>query len=398
MPSLCKTSHFCIRRLAFVLAITVLPVAGWAQALVTLHSFAQGNGVTPLGSIVRDSAGNIYGETEYGEGNSYYYGEIYKISADGTFSIPHQFCSEPNCADGANPWGGLIMGSDGNIWGTTLGTVFKMSLAGDLTTVYTFCSLPGCADGDETYAPLVEGPDGNFYGVTLLGGLYRFNECGGTCGVVFQVTPAGVLTVLHSFNGHDGYYPIYGLVLGSDGNYYGTTTRGGMNGLGTAFKISSAGAFTLLHNFSQDEGYYTLLTLQAASGNFYGISLYDGADSGGTAFEMTPGGKVTVIRNFDSSTGTVPLALIPGPKGNFFGALSAGGNGGGLIFEMNPSGNIKTLYEFCSLTNCDDGQSPNALLTTASGTLIGTTASGGGNSCDIVGAEGACGAVFSFEP
>lgn len=155
---------------------------------------------------MRDSAGNIYGGTQYGSGNSTD-GVIYKVTPDGTVTTFHQFCSEPNCADGGNPWGGLILGSDGNIWGTTLGTVFKLTLAGDLTTVYSFCSLPDCADGQGIYVPLVEGRDGNFYGVAQSGGFYRFEVCGGGCGTVFKLTPAGVLTTLHDFNGYDGYYP-----------------------------------------------------------------------------------------------------------------------------------------------------------------------------------------------
>lgn len=105
-----------------------------------------------------------------------------------------------------------------------------------------------------------------------------------------------------------------------------------------------------------------------------------------------------MIRNFNSSTGTQPLALVPGPKGNFFGALASGGKGGGSIFEMTPTGNMTTLYEFCSLTSCDDGESPNALLPSASGSLYGTTSNGGGNTCSNIGKEFSCGTVFSFKP
>jgi uncharacterized repeat protein (TIGR03803 family) len=138
----------------------------------------------------------------------------------------------------------LVQGGDGNFYGTTdaggtnhYGTVFKITPSGNLTTLYQFGGV--ATDGLEPRARLVQGSDGNFYGTTIQGGT------NGNAGTVFQITPSGNLTTLYQFSGigTDGNYPLAGLVQGSDGNFYGTTHRGGgskncTGGCGTIFKLS----------------------------------------------------------------------------------------------------------------------------------------------------------------
>ena len=142
--------------------------------------------------------------------------------------------------DGRSPEATLVQGSDGNFYGTTAlggahfqGTVFKIDTTGTLTTLHSFSGSPN--DGANPVAALVQGSDGNFYGTTAEGGEH-FQ------GTVLRITPAGALTVLHSFSGYpgEGAVPFAGLVQGTDGNFYGTTALGGANSEGTVFKLSSS--------------------------------------------------------------------------------------------------------------------------------------------------------------
>jgi uncharacterized repeat protein (TIGR03803 family) len=141
-----------------------------------------------------------------------------------------------------------MQASDGNLYGTTsgggnsgpactylCGTLFKITSAGELTTLHVFCALSGCADGDVPTAVLVQGKDGNFYGTTSSGG----SNCAPYgCGTVFEITPQGALTTLHSFDAVDGGNVLGGLMQAPDGNFYGTTESGGGDlTFGTVFRV-----------------------------------------------------------------------------------------------------------------------------------------------------------------
>src|SRR5271166_1721646 len=180
-----------------------------AQTLTTLAAFAGPNGANPQSTLIQGIDGNLYGTTYNGGANK-------------------------NCADGG------------------CGTVFKVTTGGMLTTLYSFCPQKGCPDGANPYAGLVQGSDGNFYGIATGGGAKQF-------GAVFKITPVGKFTTLYSFcqqrNCPDGAYPQAALVQGSDGNFYGTTTAAGANGRGgTVFKITPSGMFTTLYSFCAQSG------------------------------------------------------------------------------------------------------------------------------------------------
>ena len=143
---------------------------------------------------------------------------------------------------GADPYAGLVQATDGNLYGTTVGggaknygTVFRIAPSGTLATLYSFCSKSGCTDGGSPYSGLVQATDGNFYGTTLRGGARGV-------GTVFKITPSGTLTTLYSFCSKigctDGEYPEAALVQDTNGTFYGTTRTGGAHNYGTVFSLS----------------------------------------------------------------------------------------------------------------------------------------------------------------
>jgi uncharacterized repeat protein (TIGR03803 family) len=274
--------------------------------LTTLYTFcAQPNctdGYNPIARLVQGADGNIYGTTNYGGVSSNCNGScgtIFKITRAGSFTTLLSF----DGTDGGNPSAGLVQGADGNFYGTTsaggsnencpsggCGTVFKITPGASLTTLYSFCPQPGCNDGSNPVAGLVQGTDGNFYGTTETGG--GNGSCGGGCGTVFRITPAGKLTTLHAFDSTDGSWPTAGLVKGTDGNLYGTTELGGASQSGgTAFRITPAGTLTTLYSFClksncTDGRSPTGGLVQATNGKFYGTTQVGGIENVGTVFVL----------------------------------------------------------------------------------------------------------------
>lgn len=260
------------------------------------RSFRGLDGAVPTAALIRGTDGNFYGTTSAGGSDQSCdtgCGTIFKVSAAGALTKLHDFIY---ATDGALPYAPLLQGSDGNFYGATssggpggfgLGTIFKLTPAGTLTTLYTFDTI----HGGVPFGGLVEGKDGNFYGTTYSGGIH---DCFNPCGTVFQITPAGSLTVLHKFILTDGGAPSAGLILASDGNFYGTTTIGGdvscnaPYGCGTIFEITPAGTLTTLHSFSGTDGAYpTGGLIQANDGNFYGTTFEGGSNDLGTVYKLS---------------------------------------------------------------------------------------------------------------
>jgi uncharacterized repeat protein (TIGR03803 family) len=303
---------------------------------------------------VQGSDGNFYGTTFGGGpydpqiGGD---GTVFKISTNGALTTLYSFT---DLYDGARP-NGLVQGTDGNFYGTTgLGfygdTVFKISANGALTTLHYFAGSPNPAS-------LLQGSDGNFYGTTYWGGTDQR-------GTVFKITPTGAYTSLYSFTGgNDGGSPEAALVQGSDGYFYGTTSRGGTepwpSDNGTVFKISASGALTTLYAFGTvtnaygeplDGGNPYAGLVQGSDGCFYGATVWGGTNNTGTVFEISTNGALTTLYSFTGGNdGGSPYGdLVQGSDGNFYGTTEYGGQGGaGTIFRLT----IVPEFQAATLTN-----------------------------------------------
>jgi uncharacterized repeat protein (TIGR03803 family) len=350
--------------LTFLLVSVMAIQPAQARKFKVLHTFHGKDGANPVGVLVRDAAGNLYGTTGVG----------------GTGK-----CAEQSC-----------------------GTAFKMSKDGKEVWRHNFNSKIGF----NPYPGLLRDATGNLFGTTLYGGDTNCNAPFG-CGVVFKLDKTGKKeTVLHKFTGTpDGMFPEALLVQDKAGNLYGTTYVGGTGGLGAVFRIDNGGKETVLYSFTggADGCFpYPGVTLDSA-GSLYGVTLEGGDGFGnsgkGVLFKVNKNGSETVLHTFQGgSDGANPASvLLFDSKGNLYGTTQNGGNsecggtGCGTVFKLSHDGTESVLYAFCSLSNCADGERPlfGPLVSDGAGNLYGTTFFGGAShNCNGVG----CGTVFKLSP
>ena len=394
-----RTFVFAFASVAITFSLTI---CARAQTVTTLAAFNGANGSSPFGSVVQATDGNFYGTTTQGGARSTSLGTLFRVTPSGKITDLYNFCSQPNCTDGANSSSAPVLGNDGNLYGVTpeggsdagnksgSGTVYKITLGGKFTTLYTFCRATPCTDGQSPHG-LIQASDGNFYGATILGG--EFNE-----GTIFSISSTGKFKSLHSFcsraNCADGSMPISPPIQGSDGNFYGTTSVGGAKGGGVVYKLTPAGAYKVLHSFCDldcQDGFVPTGLVQDAKGNLFGTTQSGGgSDYFGTVFEITSTNQYKILHTFDY-VGAAPTRLTLANEGNLYG--TAQGNGtvgvGGIIFEITPEGVFTQLHTF---TYCDtSGYYPlSPLFQGTDGTLYGTTLDGGGDGC------GGSGTIFSL--
>lgn len=372
-------------------------VTSHAQTFATLATFDKIDGASPAAPLIQGVDGSYYGTTVYGGNGAYCLsgegcGTIFRISSQGALATLYSFCSQPNCADGEYPVAGLAQTADGGFYGTAseggptgTGTVFEINRAGSLTTVHNFCSQPNCSDGAYP-AALIQAVNGSFYGTTFEGGI------NGT-GTVFKLTRSGTLTTIHAFDSFkNGIYPEAPLVQAANGALYGTTTGGGhSDGEGTIFRITTDDVFTLVYRFCSENvrGGGPSGLIEGPDGNFYGTTEFGGSQGDGAIFQITPHGELTTLYNFGGRDGYQAGAnLLLGTDGNFYGNTAAGGDqtchspyGCGTIFSVTSSGTLTTVHVF----ELSDGESPSAaLIQGTNGVFYGTTITGGSNQAGTV--------------
>lgn len=237
-------------------------------ALKTLYSFCSQSGCTdgagPNGGLVQGANGNFYGTTLNGgasESCSLGCGTIFKLIPGGAFTTLYSFCSQAACADGASPYDGLVQGTDGNLYGTAsfggahgAGTIFRITPQGQFNTLYSFCSQPGCADGENPTGGLVQDTNGAFYGAAAFGGAHD----GGTVFSLSVGLGPFVKTLPNSGN------------VGAPVKILGTDLTGAtgvtFNGTAAAFTVVSPSEITAVVPTGATSGRVTVV---APSGTFF---------------------------------------------------------------------------------------------------------------------------------
>jgi uncharacterized repeat protein (TIGR03803 family) len=390
-----------------IVTVSATMATAQAQIYTRLATFNSADGEEPEATLVQGLDGDLYGTAAFGGPSGW--GTVFKMGPAGLTPL-HQFCTNGvSCFDGVYPGAGLVLATDGNLYGSTLGggdaencslpkgcgTIFRISRGGSLTTIHDFEG----SDGDSP-AAVIQASDGYLYGTTEGGG-------GNNAGTIFKMSLNGKFITLHSFDGSDGMFPQGRLLQVSDGNFYGTTDEGGVNvaqcggsGCGTVYRITPEGVFQSLYLFCSQpgcsDGYGPYAGLvQGIDGNLYGTTAFGGQSivgtGDGTVFRIALGGALTTLYSFCSlaacADGTTPFsALVAATDGNLYGTAALGGKAdSGTAFKLSLNGALTTLYSFCQLYQCNDGGKPyGGLVQGTDGSFYGATASGGGEEEGVI--------------
>jgi len=317
--------------------------------LATLYSFDITDGLGPQGGLAMGLDGNFYGTTY--QGGSGHAGTIFQITPQGALTVLYSFLDN---GDGAYPRTPPVPAPDGNLYGVSANhagsTFYRITPAGAFTVLRT---LPS-----ESYAPLTLASDGKLYGVTDVAG--TFNE-----GTAFSYAIASdVFTTIYNFDSPTGNAPVGGLLQARDGNFYGTASLGGTRGGGVVYRLTPAGVYKVLHNFASNPSTAgsvpTAGLVQGSDGYLYGTTSIGGANGYGTIFRITTTGTgFSVIHNFDKTDGTSPNSTpLLHTNGRIYGLTSSGGTlDDGVLYEVdaglspfasvfvNPSGKVGASVE-----------------------------------------------------
>jgi uncharacterized repeat protein (TIGR03803 family) len=378
----------CIAALFFVAPAIPLP----AQTFTVLTRFNGTNGAWPsYGSLIQGIDGDLYGTTGFGGASSA--GTIFKVSPTGRLTTLYSFCPQTGCADGSVPYAGLLQTDNGNLYGTTYegglgyGTVFELTPGGGFTTLHTFCSKTNCTDGLWPSQGLIQAQEQEIYGLAF--------------GELYELTPTD------AFRNPPVATGMKQMIQATDGNFYGVGVA--KNHLYAIMELTKTGQLLTLYTFCVvkgcPDGTEPTALMQAANGAFYGTTTYGGRFNAGTVFAFDSITKeFRTLHNFCSQAncadGAVPYAgLIEGTDGNFYGTTTGGGSGvnagpipgEGTVFQITPSGALTTLHTFCLQSgNCSDGAGPlDALVQGTDGNFYGTTY--GLQNC-----PGNCGTIFQI--
>ena len=395
-----------------VFKLTATATAG-QYSFADLYQFQAPDGNQPLAGMTLGADGNLYGTTQYGGPNGDGTIFVFNPKTGVTTTIYNFFYEMFNgntpVYDGYDPTGKLVAAANGVFYGTTAGggpdgdgTIFQLTTAtdpatgaitGTVTNLYSFTDS-GEGDAIGTHAALGDGygplagltlaADGNYYGTTQYGGANGD-------GTVYQFNPVtGVVTTLAAFdNTTVGYQPTSPLVAaGADGNLYGTTAYGGVNGDGVVYEYNlTTATLSAVASFNGNNGYQLLggLTL-GADGFLYGTTAEGGPQGNGTLFQVDPAtttGTITTLVSFNGTNGGYPNSpLVQDAAGNFYGTTRNGGvNQDGTVFEYNPNtGAFTTLANFGFGAGFDP---VGGLTLTADGRLFGVTGGGENEEDDL---------------
>jgi uncharacterized repeat protein (TIGR03803 family) len=342
------------------------PIDG-AAVVVYLAHFDGKDGSKPHGGLIRAADGNDYGTTySGGTGGD---GVVYRMTPDGALTAIHAFTGR--LAGG--PDSTLLLGSDGLLYGTTAmsvgghsGSIFKVSIKGSFESLHRLTP----DEGGFPVSELIESRDGLLYGTAFVGG----DDDRGT---VFRISRSGRFERLVSFpaSGELGTYPEAPLLEGDDGNFYGTTSRGGTYDAGTLFRMTPDGVLTVLHDFDfgADGGSPAGRLVHSADHcAVLGVTRSGGIHLDGTAYRFADG-KLTTLADFDRAVGWAPTALTPGPQPGtyYFFMLTSTGQEHGELMSLDASHGVRHVVDVKGHT----ASSPPTL--TPEGDLLGVLQSGG---------------------
>jgi len=383
------------------------------SATTVIYSFSGGvDGEYPSTELILDSAGNLYGTSVLG--GQFGSGTVFQLTPSGTHTVLYSFTSG---ADGAQPYGGVTLDPQGNLYGSAVaggsfggscvedgcGVVYKLTPSTDGWTQTVIHTFTGGGDGSGPGGGLTIDKHGNLYGMTPTGGAYGV-------GVIYQLSPDHggnyVLRVIDTFTGgRDGGTASAGrLLLDDAGNLFGVATVGGAHGKGTAFELTQAPGgnwkLTTLYAFKgqPDAGFPYGGLIFDASGNLYGTTYYDGANGLGSVYQLArnPAGgwKERVLYSFaGGNDGSFSIStLVFDRAGNLYGTTSEGGYPGlGTIFKLAHGGpGMWTESVAYAFTGVPDGAyAYNGMVGDSAGNFYGTTVHGG---------SGDDGTIYRFTP
>jgi uncharacterized repeat protein (TIGR03803 family) len=417
--------HLAFVLVAVLALVGIAAPSAQGQTFNVLYNFTSfegsgSDGGQPYGGLIQDAQGNLYGTTLYGGGDDTFdvmwgMGTVYKISPDGTETVLHSF----QFTDGEYPTSTLVRDSAGNLYGTTqfggytgnstcehgdpaffqegCGTIFKLDPSGNLTTLYTF---HGLTDGYYPNIDLIDA-SGNLYGTVVAGG-----NNGNGFGEVWKLnTTTGALTILHTFlsGSNDGDDPSgMGNLIAKGSTLYGTTLLGGAANCGVVYKMSNAGkSFKVLYSFQgAADGCEPAGLTMDSKGNFYGVTEFCGSGGGiyscvqgGTLWTMTSAGVETVLHSFagaiSTSDGYLPVsAPVWDAAGNLWGTTDTGGAQNGTIYEWSAQGEYSVPF-ILPISGADGSGLASPLLLGSNGSFYGSAIQGG---------TGLVGLAFEFTP
>ena len=404
--------HFQIRAIALSAVFILSLAAATATTTDVIFSFDEDNGEYADTDLETDAAGNIYGTTVLG--GDFGSGTVFKLSHTSTGWVQTVLYSFTSGADGGEPYKGVTIDRQGNLYGTTVtggsgsceggcGVAYKLTNSGGTWTQTVIHAFTGGDDGSGPGARVTVDPTGDVYGMTPTGGAYGL-------GTIYKLHQehdgTWNLTVIHAFTGGaDGSSGSAGRMILRHGLLYGAATTGGTYGSGVVFELRPRGAgghrnFRTIYSFrGQPDGSFPYgALLFDRGGNIYGTTYYGGANGIGSVYKLSPRPhgewNESVLYSFqdDGTDGNSPIGnLVADRVGNLYGTTSEGGLGSGTIFKLSPTGGgqwMETVVH--AFQGQPDGGFPyNGLVVDGFGNFYGATVHGG---------DDGDGAVYKFTP